>query len=100
MSYPVLFGQTKEFHEARRTQKPYPRSVPHALVDGHEVQAKRNHSQTLERLAQRGGLSPMELWCVVHDQYFYDAKRGDWSMTEAKAIEWLRTIEGVEWLIP
>jgi len=42
----------------------------------------------------------MELWCVAHDKDFYDAMRGDWAMTEAKAIEWLRTVEGVEWFVP
>ena len=100
MSYPVLFGQTKEFYEAQRAGVPYPCSVPSTLVDGHDVQVQHNHSQTLERLAQRGGLSPMELWCVVHDVDFYDALRGDCVMTEAKAIEWLRGVEGVEWRLP
>lgn len=60
MSFPVIFGQTKEFNEARRTQTPYPRSVLYALVAGHEAQAQRNHSQTLERLAQRAVGVPKE----------------------------------------
>ena len=96
MSYPVLFGQTDEYYEARRNKMPYPRGVPWALVEPHEAQAQSNHSQTLERLSQRGGLSPLELWCVVNDKKWHD--KGD--MTEAKAIEWLRTIDGVEWLTP
>ena len=96
MSYPILFGQTEEFYEARRTRTPYPCSVPHQIVDGHDKQAISNHSQTLEHLAGRGGLSPKELWCVVHDTKFYDAHH----MTEEKAIEWLRTVEGVGWRIP
>jgi hypothetical protein len=93
--YPILQGQTEEAYAARRNGTPYPRSVPWDLVKDHEKQAQHNHSQSLERLAQRGGLSPMELWCVVHDKDFYD--HGEWRMTEAKAIEWLRTVEGVEW---
>ena len=95
-SYPILQGQTDEAYEARRKHTPYPRSVPWDLVKDHDDQAQTNHSQTLEHLASRGGLSPMELWCVVHDTRFYDAKRNQ-GMTEAKAIEWLRGIEGVEW---
>lgn len=45
---------------------PCPRSVPWELVAAHAKQAKLNHDQTLERLAERGGLDPRELWCVVH----------------------------------
>jgi hypothetical protein len=92
-SYPILQGQTDEAYEARRNGTPYPRSVPWDLVKDHENQAKRNHSQSLTHLAERGGLSPKELWCVVHDMRFREAQ----DMTEAKAIEWLHTIEGVEW---
>lgn len=96
MAYPVLFGQTTEFYEARRNGTPYPCGVPDSLIDGHDKQAQSNHSQTLERLSQRGGLSPLELWCVAHDKKWHE--KGD--MTEAKAIEWLRGIEGVQWRVP
>lgn len=96
MGYRILFGQTKEFDEARRTKTAYPCGFPHALIEPHDEQAQKNHSQTLERLSQRGGLSPLEIWCIVHDKRWHD--KGD--MTEAKAIEWLRGIEGVEWRIP
>jgi hypothetical protein len=98
MSYPILFGQTEEFHAARRNRTPYPVSFPRELLKGHEEQAQHNHSQTLERLAERGGLSPKELWCVVHDTDFYGPLGR--TMTEAKAIEWLGTIEDVVWRVP
>lgn len=42
-----------------------PRSVPWSLVEPHEKQALSNHDQTLERLAQRGGLTWMELADVI-----------------------------------
>lgn len=96
MSYPVLFGQTEEFYAARRNGTLYPRSVPDSVIEGHDEQAQKNHSQTLERLAQRGGLSPLELWCVVHDVSFFS----NHGMTEEKAIAWLRTIDGVYWKVP
>jgi len=31
----------------------------------HEAQAQSNYSQSLERLAQRGGLSPVEAMCAI-----------------------------------
>lgn len=91
--FPILQGQTDEADEAQRNHKPYPRSVPWDLVKDHDGQAKSNHSQSLAHLAGRGGLSPKELWCVVHDTRFRDAKE----ITEAIAIEWLRTVEGTIW---
>jgi hypothetical protein len=94
--YPILSGQTDEAYEARRNHTPYPRSVPWDLVKDHEEQAYSNHSQTLTRLAERGGLSPKELWCVVHDKRWHDPESRD--MTEAKAIEWLRSLgDVVDW---
>lgn len=44
------------------------RAVPWAFVAPHERQAQRNHYQTLDRLAQRGGLSPCELVAVLEDR--------------------------------
>lgn len=40
-------------------------SVPWEFVAPHEQQALRNHDQTLERLAERGGLSWSEVEHVV-----------------------------------
>ena len=93
--FPILQFQTKEYHEARRIGAMYPISIPWHLVKDHEKQAQSNHSQSLTRLSARGGLSPMELWCIVHDRKFYDAVKD--GMNEARAIEWLRSMEGVEW---
>ncbi len=96
--YPILRGQTDEAYEARRKHLPYPQSVPWDLVKDHENQAQSNHSQTLEHLASRGGLSPKELWCIVHDKKFYDLESR--AMTEALAIEWLRSLgDAVTWVV-
>ena len=40
-------------------------SVPWAFVEPHEERAMQNHGQTLERLAERGGLSIVELYGVL-----------------------------------
>jgi len=43
-------------------------AVPWVTIEPHEAQARRNHDQSLERLAQRGGLSPMEAVLVLEDR--------------------------------
>lgn len=45
-----------------------PRFVPWALVEAHAAQCMKNHSQTVERLDARGGLSPDELCAVLEDR--------------------------------
>ena len=45
-----------------------PRTAPWSLLAPHERQALRNHGQTLERLNERGGLSPREMMCVLEDR--------------------------------
>jgi hypothetical protein len=44
------------------------KAIPWAAIASHEAQAQRNHSQTLNRLASRGGLSPCEAVAVMLDQ--------------------------------
>lgn len=44
--------------------------VPWDFVAPHEPQAKRNHSQSLRRLHDRGGLGPSELYYVLKDLPF------------------------------
>lgn len=57
-----------------------PREVPWSLVEPHEAQVIRNHQQTLERLAQRGGLGPDELVAVLEDRRWRD-------MPEREAVD-------------
>lgn len=44
--------------------------IPWAVIAPHEGQALKNHQQTLERLAQRGGLDPAEAVAVLEDRDF------------------------------
>lgn len=55
------------------------RSVPWTLLDSHEGSAQRNHSQSLERLAERGGLSLSEIAAVIEDRQWR-------SMTDEEAL--------------
>ena len=47
---------------------PIIKAIPWAAIAPHEAQAQRNHSQTLNRLAGRGGLSVDEAVAVMTDQ--------------------------------
>ncbi|NRH21566.1 hypothetical protein HOO68_06005 [Candidatus Gracilibacteria bacterium] len=40
-------------------------SVPWVVMIPHETMCQVNHHQSLQRIAERGGLSPGEAWCVV-----------------------------------
>jgi hypothetical protein len=64
-------------------------SVPWSLVAPHELQARNNHDQSLRRLAERGGLSPGELWCIVHDKKWREQP------DEKTALAWLRAWAGI-----
>lgn len=43
----------------------FPREIPWAAAETFRTQAEKNHGQTLERLADRGGLSPEEIYFAV-----------------------------------
>ena len=69
--FPILGSKPKEY-------------IPLEVVKPHEKQALRNHSQTLERLAMRGGLCWLEMLFVLKDErYDYKVKLSE---MEAKAI--------------
>lgn len=45
---------------------PIIKAIPWAAIQSHEAQAQRNHSQSLRRLAQRGGLNAAEaVWVML-----------------------------------
>jgi len=50
------------------------KSVPWDLVEPHREQAMKNHQQTLERLAERGGLAWCELFAVMNGMSWFDLK--------------------------
>lgn len=43
-------------------------ALPWLMVKEHEPQALRNHSQTVQRLAERGGLSAPEMCAVLENR--------------------------------
>lgn len=75
-----------------------PKSIPWDLIAPHEQQAIRNHDQTLERLAERGGLAPCEAVAVLTDRPYRQvfpvplSSRDDLVAHNTKAIEELNKI--------
>ncbi len=67
-TFPVLWQGHSRTEIAELRKMGCPRAVPWDFVAPHEAQAQSNHDQTLKRLAERGGLSPSELFAVVTGQ--------------------------------
>ena len=71
--------------------------IPWDAIAPHEAQALRNHHQTLERLAERGGLSWVEAYAVLTDNHFMSVM----SLTEKEAKEKvLALLPNQEWIVP
>ena len=65
-----------------------PRNIPWEKAEEFREQAEKNHNQTLERLAERGGLSPVEIWCAGHGKPLSNLTR--WPEIDHKgAIKWI-----------
>lgn len=47
------------------TAGPCPSSIPWDAIEPYEGHAQANHQQTLQRLSERGGLSPIEAYMVM-----------------------------------
>jgi hypothetical protein len=65
--FPVLQPQTRA-DAARAIAAGTPRDVPWSLLAPHEQRALDNHDQTLERLAERGGLAPCEMLAIIENR--------------------------------
>lgn len=73
------------------THKKMPRTVAWSVVEPFREQVFENHDQTLEKLAERGGLAPEELYGSAHGL----KGRAVWlRIDEQTAIDWLYEISG------
>jgi len=52
------------------------KDVPWAMLEACERRAQRNHGQSLERLAERGGLDAGETLCILDDKSWDEAYPG------------------------
>ena len=84
-TFPILADSGRDWPKG---WPPCAGSVPLEAVRPFEAQAQRNHMQSLQRLAQRGGLSPAELVAVMHKSGFEEAwpryANGFWAQYKAK----------------
>ena len=67
-TFPILESCVRRCREQHFSS---PLVVSFDLVKRHEAQAMKNHSQSVERLAERGGLSWLELLLVLTDMSLY-----------------------------
>lgn len=84
-----MFPILRDYRDRSRTA---PSEIPWSVFVGREYRTHLNHNQTLEQLAQRGGLDPQEAWCVAHDRHWRD--RCDYD----EAVEWLWSLITAECL--
>ena len=63
-------------------------SVPWAMLEEHAYQVESNHGQTLERLAERGGLGLTEIVAAVEGKRLRDVR----GMSEDSALERVREL--------
>lgn len=78
--FPILI-QGREAQNTFKAHPEWPRQIPWRIVEPHEARAKKNHDQTLTRLAERGGLAPQELLALLNDVCWSEFM--DWPTTEA-----------------
>jgi hypothetical protein len=64
--------RTFPIHSSDRKTLPLaPQSIPFWIVEQHAAQARSNHAQTVQRLADRGGCSWRELLAIMTDRSFW-----------------------------
>jgi len=49
-------------------------TIPWSMISPHDTQAHKNHSQSLETLASRGGLAPIEALWILDDERWDSSK--------------------------
>lgn len=67
-----------------------PTEIDWALIAPHEQQVKRNHGQSLERLAERGGLSPLEIYLAMTGRGLFD--HGDFQEETDLAVKFVNAL--------
>jgi len=76
------------------TEHHWRKTIPFRLIKPYEDRVRRNHSQSLERLAQRGGLGAIELYAAIREIPLNEAMRNV-SAEDARRIinQWIKEIE-------
>jgi len=86
-TFPVLW-QGDRAYLFRLQELGCPRTVPWAFIEQYRDGCLRNHDQTPERLAQRGGLSPAEIVAVIYPE----SRKQCWLMTADTEVARLKDL--------
>ena len=82
---PRTFPVMLDWHDRKKLSTvAFPTSVPWGFIEQYERAAKQIHTQTIERLAERGGLTPCEMMAVITNS------RAWWSEPEETAVKALK----------
>ncbi len=68
------------------TKGPCPSAIPWEAIAPYEGMALENHQQSLKRLAERGGLGPVEAYFIMHGRTWKNVKVTDELEREACAF--------------
>lgn len=60
--------------------------IPYDIIAPHEAQALRNHGQTLQQLAERGGLDWGEIWAILTGNKWSKAFEAERSKMKAAVL--------------
>ena len=89
-TFPVLWQGSREYKEALAALD-CPRVVPWAFIEEHHAACLRNHDQTPQRLAERGGLGPEEILAVIDDKPQKWAQRtAFWNLPPERSVPALK----------
>lgn len=84
--FPILDQQ----HLPPQLRLKLPRFVDWDVVETYERAIERNHDQTLETLAERGGLAPEEIFAAAHGLRVSAIRTID----KQRALDWLYDVSG------
>lgn len=76
----------------RGTPGPCPSAIPWEAISPYQGQAQVNHQQTLERLAERGGLSPLEAFMVMNGRSWRNIEPKDYAPLGVEACAFLNKV--------
>lgn len=89
--FPVLWQGDRKLMKLLK-ELDCPREVPFAFVMKFRDACLQNHSQTPERLSERGGLSPQELIAISRGYQSWAARQKVWFMAEEQAVPLLKEL--------
>ena len=70
--------------------------IPYNIIAPHEAQAIKNHRQTLQRLAERGGLDWTEILAILNDKtwaemgYKFHLKPGEMESAKKSVLDYIK----------